>query len=142
MKDIYQINSEILELLNNKGFVVIDKILNDEECKTIISMYNDPILFRKTIAMERYRFGAGEYKYFTYPLPDIIQRLRENLYHLLFPVANTWFEALNIELQFPESHAAFIKACREGNQTLATPLILKYGIGGYNTLHQDLYGDI
>ncbi len=142
MKDIYQINSEILELLNNKGFVVIDKILNDEECKTIISMYNDPILFRKTIVMERYRFGAGEYKYFTYPLPEIIQQLREKLYQLLYPVANSWFKALNIDVQFPETHKEFIKVCNASNQTLATPLILKYGVGGHNTLHQDLYGDV
>ena len=141
MKNIYEINPALLESLN-KGFAILDKVLNGDECKSIIRMYSDTTLFRKTIVMERYRFGLGEYKYFNYPLPNTIQQLREHLYKLLYPVANSWFKSLNINFQFPERHEAFIKICNANNQTLATPLILKYGAGGHNTLHQDLYGNI
>jgi len=141
MKNIYEINPALLESLN-KGFAILDKVLNGDECKSIIRMYSETTLFRKTIVMERYRFGLGEYKYFNYPLPNIIQQLREHLYKLLYPVANSWFKSLNINFQFPETHEAFIKICNANNQTLATPLILKYGAGGHNTLHQDLYGNI
>jgi hypothetical protein len=142
MKDIYSVNPEMLESLNNKGFTILDQVINSGECKSIIDMYGEPALFRKKIVMERYRFGAGEYKYFTYPLPNIIQQLRENLYHALYPIANKWFASLNIKTQFPESHKAFTEVCRQSNQTFATPLILKYGVGGHNTLHQDLYSDV
>src|SRR6266536_4838353 len=141
MKNIYEINPALLESLN-KGFALLDKVLNGDECKSIIRMYSKTTLFRKTIVMERYRFGLREYKYFNYPLPNIIQQLREHLYKLLYPVANSWFKSLNINFQFPETHEAFIKICNANNQTLATPLILKYGTGGHNTLHQDLYGNI
>src|SRR4051812_31471536 len=142
MKDLKQFDSNILETLKTKGFTALEKVLSGEECKSIIEMYNDPKYFRKTIVMERYRFGSGEYKYFSYLLPQIIQQLREDLYQLLFPVATAWFKALNINFEFPSSHQAFIEICKQHNQTLATPLILKYGVGGHNTLHQDLYGDI
>ena len=142
MKNIEQTNSKILESLNNNGYALLDKVLNEEECKSFVAMYDDSTRFRKTISMERYRFGAGEYKYFTYPLPDIIQQLREKLYLILYPIANTWFKVLNMDFQFPDTHKAFIKMCSAHNQTFATPLILKYGEGGHNTLHQDLYGEI
>lgn len=142
MKNIEITDPQIYESLNKNGYAILGNVLNEEECKSLIAMYDNSKLFRKTIAMERYRFGAGEYKYFTYPLPDIIHQLREKLYLILYPVANTWFKVLNIDFQFPNTHKAFIKTCNSHNQTLATPLILKYGEGGHNTLHQDLYGDI
>ena len=88
------------------------------------------------------RFGLGEYKYFNYPLPDIIQQIRTNVYPYLAPIANAWFKALNIDTQFPLAHAELLQKCHDNGQQKATILILKYGKGGFNTLHQDLYGDI
>jgi len=92
--------------------------------------------------MERYRFGSGEYKYFNYPLPNLIQRIRTGIYPKLAPIANAWFKALNIEKVFPDTHQELLQQCNQNNQLKATVLILKYGKGGHNTLHQDLYGDI
>ena len=92
--------------------------------------------------MERYRFGLGEYKYFNYPLPNLIQNIRENIYPKLAPIANAWMKVLNIHKIFPNTHQELLKQCNDNNQTKATVLILKYGKGGYNTLHQDLYGEI
>lgn len=92
--------------------------------------------------MERYRFSLGEYKYFDYPLPDIIQALRENIYPLLVPIANLWMKALKIEKKFPESYQAFQAECHASNQLKPTPLLLKYSEGGFNTLRQDLYGEV
>lgn len=92
--------------------------------------------------MERYRFGLGEYKYFNYPLPNIIQTIRTTIYPKLAPIANAWFRVLNIDRQFPLSHAELLQQCHENGQQKATVLILKYGKGGFNTLHQDLYGDV
>ncbi|CAN5221914.1 hypothetical protein BH11BAC5_BH11BAC5_17650 [soil metagenome] len=92
--------------------------------------------------MERYRFGLGEYKYFNYPLPDLIQTMRENIYPKLAPTANAWMEVLNIDTKFPATFQELKKLCHDNNQLKATVLILKYGKYGHNTLHQDLYGDI
>jgi hypothetical protein len=92
--------------------------------------------------MERYRFGLGEYKYYQYPLPGLIQQLREGVYPKLAPIANNWMRVLNIDQHFPESLAQLLELCHAQNQTRPTPLILKYGKGGYNTLHQDLYGEV
>jgi hypothetical protein len=99
-------------------------------------------MYRKTVVMERHRFGAGEYKYFDYPLPSILETFRTFVYARLSPVANAWMNALHIDQQFPPTHAELLKRCREHNQHRPTVLILKYGSGGYNTLHQDLYGDV
>jgi hypothetical protein len=92
--------------------------------------------------MERYRFGSGEYKYFDYPLPPVVQKLREGLYARLAPVANIWMKALKIDRQFPGTFSELQKQCRNNNQLKPTPLMLRYGKGGYNTLHQDLYGEV
>lgn len=92
--------------------------------------------------MERYRFGLGEYKYFNYPLPNLLQELRESFYPHLAPVANAWMKVLNINLEFPSSHRALLDRCHAQQQVKPTPLILKYGEGGFNTLHQDLYGEV
>lgn len=92
--------------------------------------------------MERYRFGLGEYKYFNYPLPPLLQELRENIYTHLAPVANTWMKVLNMDLTFPLSHRALLERCQAHQQSKPTLLILKYGTGGFNTLHQDLYGEV
>jgi hypothetical protein len=92
--------------------------------------------------MERYRFGLGEYKYFNYPLPTIIQTLRETIYPKLSPIANLWMKVLNIDKLFPETFEELQSLCHQNNQRKPTPLILKYGKGGFNTLHQDLYGEV
>ena len=128
--------------MHEKGVAIIPNILTDDECSELIQNYNNPNTYRKTVVMERYRFGLGEYKYFNYPLPELIQQIRTEIYPQLVPIANLWFKALNIDRQFPKTHRELLQQCHENNQQKATVLILKYGKGGYNTLHQDLYGDI
>lgn len=134
--------SKIADEMHEKGFAVIPKLLTSEQCNELINEYTNPAIYRKTVVMERYRFGLGEYKYFAYPLPDLIQRIRESIYPKLVPIANTWMKVLNIDTVFPETHQELLKQCHQHNQTKATVLILKYGKGGHNTLHQDLYGDV
>jgi hypothetical protein len=132
----------ITEDMNDNGYAAVPKVLTDNECDEFISQYNNEALYRKTINMERYRFGLGEYKYYQYPLPGLIQQLREGVYPKLAPIANNWMRVLNIDQHFPESLAQLLELCHAQNQTRPTPLILKYGKGGYNTLHQDLYGEV
>ena len=132
----------VTEEMNEKGYVLVLGLLPDQYCEELISEYGNSTLYRKTITMERHGFGLGEYKYFKYPLPDLIDRIRKEIYPKLTPIANTWMKALNIERQFPNQFDEFQRLCHDKNQTKPTVLILKYGKGGYNTLHQDLYGDI
>lgn len=131
-----------LTALNAQGFAQLDGILSEAECQTLIAGYDDPHFFRKTILMERYRFGSGEYKYFQHPLPDTIQHLRSYLYEKLQPLAKHWNELLKLGQYYPPQHAEFLAHCAAHEQTLATPLVLRYGVGGFNTLHQDLYGSV
>ena len=131
-----------LESLNNTGFARIEKFLTDEQCAGLIKNYTDDKLYRNTIDMKRYRFGEGQYRYFNYPLPDIIQKIRTQLYEPLAGLANEWHEKLSIDIKYPPTHAEFIEICHKNNQLRPTPLILRYEAGGHNTLHQDLYGDI
>ena len=128
--------------MNQKGYALLPKILPDEYCSGMIRDYENPSLYRKTIQMERFRFGSGEYKYFDYPLPAAIDTLRNSLYPFLAPIANGWMHSLGLERQFPSHLERLHELCREHNQTKATVLILKYGTGGHNTMHQDLYGEI
>ena len=128
--------------LNTKGYAIIPGIVTEEECSDLISNYRNPELYRKTVIMERYRFGLGEYKYFNYPLPLLIQTLRESIYSKLAPIANRWMSVLNIDKIYPDNLEQLHSQCRDNGQHKATPLILKYGPGGFNTLHQDLYGDL
>ncbi len=128
--------------LNAKGHAILPAVLTEAECKSIIALYNNPSLYRSVIYMERYRFGKGEYKYFSYPLPERIASLRASLYEPLARVGNNWMNVLNINHSFPADHKTFIAQCHAKNQTRPTPLILKYETGGFNTLHQDLYGDV
>ncbi len=132
----------ITENMNLNGYAVISGLLSEKQCELIKAGYNNPLAYRKTVVMERYRFGLGEYKYFGYPLPDIIRTIRTNLYVRLAPIANDWFRMLNIDMRFPLQHAEFLDQCHQNGQQKATALILKYGEGGFNTLHQDLYGDV
>jgi hypothetical protein len=128
--------------LNGKGYTIIPSVLSKEECERITGFYSDENLYRNTINMKRYRFGEGEYKYFSYPLPLVIQALREEFYKPLSAIANSWMQNLSISKQFPETHEKLIEQCHAHAQKRPTPLILHYTQGGFNTLHQDLYGEI
>ncbi len=128
--------------MNEKGYAVIPKLITERQCDELIKNYDNPSGYRKTVVMERYRFGLGEYKYFNYPLPDLIQNIRESLYPKLAPIANLWMKVLNISSRFPSDFNELQALCHANNQLKPTVLILKYGKGGHNTLHQDLYGDI
>lgn len=132
----------ITESMHQNGYAILPNTLSEGQCEALKAAYNNPDAYRKTVVMERHRFGLGEYKYFQYPLPDLIQQIRTGIYPKLAPIANSWFKALNINKQFPLDHAELLKQCHENGQQKATVLILKYGKGGFNTLHQDLYGDI
>lgn len=132
----------ITESMHKNGYATISNLLTKEQCELLKANYNNSNLYRKTVIMARYRFGLGEYKYFNYPLPDIIQTVRTTIYPYLAPIANAWFKALKIEGEFPLLHEELLRQCHENGQEKATVLILKYGKGGFNTLHQDLYGDI
>ena len=127
--------------LDEEGNAIIERILSTDECDEIRALYEEEKLFRSHIVMERHNFGRGEYRYFSYPLPDLVTRLRTSLYPHLVPIANRWNEALGSDLRFPAAHAEFIRRCHEAGQTKPTPLILKYGPDDYNCLHQDLYGE-
>lgn len=133
---------DLLHQLNQSGFARIPQLLAPEECHELSSQYHTGSLYRNTISMERYRFGRGEYKYFAYPLPPQIARIRTDVYTPLSQLANKWMQALGISISYPETHAEFLDQCHEAGQTRPTPLILKYEKSGYNTLHQDLYGAI
>ncbi|WPR77375.1 2OG-Fe(II) oxygenase [Algoriphagus sp. NG3] len=132
----------IRDEMHQNGYAILPNMLTDKDCEDLKADYYKADSFRKTVVMERYRFGLGEYKYFDYPLPKRIQQIRTTLYPHLAPIANAWFKALKMDRQFPLEHAQLLKQCKENDQRKATVLILKYGKGGFNTLHQDLYGDI
>jgi hypothetical protein len=134
--------NEISSRLNDNGYALISNVLSGIECNSFVHQYDNKDLYRKTINMERYRFGQGEYRYFSYPLPGIIQQIRQSVYPYLAPVANNWMKVLNIDKHFPANLEELLEQCHTHQQTRPTPLILKYGKGGYNTLHQDLYGQI
>ena len=127
--------------LDEQGNALIPGLLSPGECDALAGQYNNDELYRSRVVMARHGFGRGEYKYFRYPLPDIVQALRTAIYPRLVPVANRWHQALNIDVRFPDRHAAFVDRCHHAGQVRPTPLILKYGAGDYNCLHQDLYGE-
>ncbi|MBC7661239.1 MAG: 2OG-Fe(II) oxygenase [Chitinophagaceae bacterium] len=133
--------ARIADEVLDRGFSETDRILSDEACGALKAAYDDTRLYRKTIVMQRYSMGRGEYKYFDYPLPSPVQALRSALYEKLHPIALEWCQRLGMEKDFPQSHDDFLKRCKEVTQSLPTPLILKYGPGDYNCLHQDLYGE-
>src|SRR6185312_1921652 len=110
-----------------------------EECAELAGLYASDVHFRSTIVMARHGFGRGEYKYFAYPLPPIVAGLRPALYGGLAPIANRWNEAMGIAVRYPPTHEEFIARCHKAGQTRPTPLLLQYGEGDYNCLHQDLY---
>jgi hypothetical protein len=126
--------------LDERGFHVIRGLIEPEDCEALSGGYETD-QFRSTVVMARHGFGRGEYKYFRYPLPPLIGRLRAQLYERLVPIANQWQEALGSPVRYPDRHEDFLEQCRSSGQTRPTPLILRYGAGDYNCLHQDVYGE-
>jgi uncharacterized protein len=131
----------IAEDLAQQGNAIMEQLLSREECRAIAGLYSKDEIFGSRVVMERHGFGRGEYKYFSYPLPDLLDELRTAAYTHLVPVANHWNEAMGIDVRYPEKHADFIQRCHTAGQSRPTPLLLQYGAGDYNCLHQDLYGE-
>ena len=127
--------------LDAEGNAVIKDLMTSDQCDEIRSLYDKEDLFRSNVVMERHGFGRGEYRYFNYPLPDLITTLRTSLYPHLVQIANRWNETMGINVRYPATHADYIQRCHQAGQTKPTPLLLKYGTGDYNCLHQDLYGE-
>jgi hypothetical protein len=127
--------------LDIEGNAVIEGLLSPDECRAIAEVYPDDGIFRSRVIMARHGFGKGEYKYFSYPLPDLVAALRTSVYPHLVPIANRWNEAMRIEVRYPAEHADYIGRCHEAGQERPAPLLLQYGAGDYNCLHQDLYGE-
>jgi len=132
---------QVAKDLDAEGSAIIKCLLSSDECDEICMLYDKDDLFRSQVVMERHGFGRGEYRYFRYPLPDLITRLRTSLYPHLVSTANRWSEAIGIHTRFPATHKEYLQRCHEAGQTKPTPLILKYGPDDYNCLHQDLYGE-
>jgi uncharacterized protein len=132
---------EISEQLHLRGYATTGQILTSEECEIIRTHYPDESVYRSRVVMARHGFGLGEYKYFKYPLPELHQQLRESLYPHLATVANHWQLVQGIEQRFPATLSEMLERCHTAGQVKPTPLILKYGAGDYNCLHQDLYGE-
>jgi hypothetical protein len=128
--------------LDRDGYAVLPGVLDPEQCRALAALYDDREAFRSRVVMARHGFGEGEYKYLAYPLPAAVERLRQALYPAVAPVANRWQLQLGLAAKFPDSLDAYLKRCHEAGQTRPTPLILKYGPGDYNCLHQDLYGEL
>jgi uncharacterized protein len=129
--------------LDQRGFAVLPGVLEKKICQEIVRYYSDDYRFRSRIEMSRYSFGQGEYKYFKYPLPLIVQQLRFSIYPHFAPLANQWADRLGSKSpRYPETLADFLEQCHRAGQSRPTPLLLKYGAGDFNCLHQDLYGDM
>ena len=127
--------------LETHGCATTGKLLSGDDCAALSATYADEAQFRSRVVMARHGFGRGEYQYFRYPLPPLVAGLREALYPHLAAIANSWNAAMGLAVRYPEDHAAYIAQCHEAGQKRPTPLLLRYGPGDYNCLHQDLYGE-
>lgn len=130
----------VLTELDGQGWSTLAGLLTSGECAALVELYDTARCFRAKVVMARHGFGSGEYQYFGYPLPDIIAELRTSIYPHLAPIANHWNQRLGIALEYPATLAAFLERCHAAGQTRPTPLLLRYGQGDYNCLHQDVYG--
>jgi len=128
--------------LGQYGCAVVNGVISAGDCRAFASAYAGEEPFRSRVVMARHGFGRGEYKYFRYPLPEVVAGLRAELYPRLAPIANCWNETMGIDQRFPPEHAKFLERCHRAGQTKPTPLLLQYGTGDYNCLHQDVYGDL
>jgi hypothetical protein len=136
------IDWEVLsEDLDEHGCVTISNLLTPEECRALAALYEMDDVFRSQVIMSRHGFGRGEYKYFQYPLPKMVEQLRTSLYSHLRHIANRWNEAMDIDVVYPPAHSDYVARCHAAGQARPTPLMLKYEPGDYNCLHQDLYGE-
>jgi uncharacterized protein len=133
--------SRLADDLNARGNAVVPGLLRPAECRELIALYDREELFRSRVTMARHGFGRGEYQYFTYPLPARIAALREEFYPRLAPIANEWNERMRVPVRYPDTLREYLSRCHKAGQSRPTPLILKYGEGDYNCLHQDLYGE-
>jgi uncharacterized protein len=133
--------SNVSVQLDVQGWDILPRLLSAKECDAIAGLYDKGAGFRSQVIMARHGFGRGEYRYFAYPLPLLIEELRTTLYPQLVPVANRWHETMGVNVRFPADHAGFIDRCHAAGQTRPTPLLLQYGKDDYNCLHQDIYGE-
>ena len=133
--------ADVAARLDEAGWATIGPLLSARECDALIESYDDDALFRKEVDMAKHGFGSGVYRYFTYPLPSIVAKLRTALYPQLANIANCWESALGRTPRFPAAHGDWLAACAAAGQTRPTPLLFRYDAGDYNRLHQDLYGD-
>lgn len=131
----------LLAELDRHGAAVMPKLLSIDACRLMSARYDDPDGFRSRVVMQRHGYGQGEYRYFDYPLPDAVEALRTAIYPRLVPLAHRWNERMNVEVRYPARHAEFLARCHAAGQSRPTPLLLQYGPGDYNCLHQDLYGE-
>ena len=129
---------DIAARLDGDGHAIIDTMLSPDECASLAAGYDADERFRSRVVMARHGYGSGEYKYFAYPLPEMVAGLRAALYPRLATIANRWNETMGVDVRYPDDHAAFLERCHRAGQTRPTPLILRYGAGDYNRLHQDL----
>ena len=127
--------------LDAHGCATTGRLLSAQQCTELAETYATDVPFRSRVVMARHGFGRGEYKYFAYPLPEPVAVLRAALYPPPAEIANRWNEAMAIDLRYPQEHASYLARCRKAGQTKPTPLLLQYGAGDYNCLHQDLYGE-
>jgi hypothetical protein len=132
---------KLLTSLDLQGWATVNGLLSPAECRAMAAIYDEDNLFRSRVVMARHGFGRGEYKYFSYPLPDLVGRLRAAIYPQLVPIANCWNESMVRRVRYPATHAEFIERCHDAGQMRPTPLLLKYGPDDYNCLHQDVYGE-
>ena len=132
----------VIEDMNAHGCAVLAELLTAGECEQLAALYTQDQRFRSHIHMARHGFGKGEYKYFKYPLPDLIGALRTALYPRVAPIANAWNERMKLDVRYPPKHADYLKVCHDAGQLRPTPLLLQYTEGDFNCLHQDLYGEL
>ena len=132
----------LAQRLGERGFAVVRGLLDPATARDLTAVYDDGPLFRSTITMQNHGYGRGEYRYFSYPLPELIGELRETLYRVLVPTANAWAEELGSKVRFPAALPLMLDLCAEAGQSRPTALLLRYGTGDYNALHQDIYGEV